>query len=53
MQTDKAFLKFNERTVIEIILSEMKKVFSKVILSANECDDISFLNIPNSKRYSS
>jgi len=46
MQTNKALLKLGDKTIIEIILSEMKKVFSKVILSANECDDFSFLNIP-------
>jgi len=46
MQTNKALLKLGEKTVIEIILAEMKKVFSRIILSANECDDFSFLKIP-------
>jgi len=46
MLTNKALLKLNDKTVIEIVLSEMKNVFDKVILSANECDDFSFLNIP-------
>lgn len=46
MQTNKALLKLGDKTIIEIILEEMKKVFSKIILSANECDDFSFLNIP-------
>lgn len=46
MQTNKALLKLGDKTIIEIILEEMKKVFSDIILSANECDDFSFLNIP-------
>jgi len=46
MLTNKALLKLNDKTVIEVVLSEMKKVFDEVILSANECDDFSFLNIP-------
>jgi len=46
MQTNKALLKLGEKTVIEIILAEMKKVFSKIVLSTNECDDFSFLKIP-------
>lgn len=44
MQTNKALLKLGEKTVLEIILDEMRKVFDKVILSANECDDFSFLD---------
>jgi molybdopterin-guanine dinucleotide biosynthesis protein A len=46
MQTNKALLKLGDKTIIEIILSEMKKVFDEVIISANEYDDFSFLNIP-------
>lgn len=46
MLTNKALLKFKGKTVIEIILYEMKKVFDEVLLSANDCDDYSFLNIP-------
>jgi molybdenum cofactor guanylyltransferase len=46
MQTNKALLKIGDKTIIEIILSEMKKVFAEVMLSANECDDFTFLNIP-------
>jgi molybdenum cofactor guanylyltransferase len=46
MQTNKAFLKLSNKTIIEIILFEMKKVFDKILLSANECNDFSFLNIP-------
>jgi molybdenum cofactor guanylyltransferase len=46
MQTNKALLKLSKKTIIEIILDEMKKVFDKIILSANECNDFSFLNIP-------
>ena len=46
MLTNKALLKLKDKTVIEIVLSEMNKVFSEVILSANEFNDFSFLNIP-------
>jgi len=46
MQTNKALLKLGDKSVIEIVLGEMKKVFDEVILSTNECDDFSFLNIP-------
>ena len=46
MLTNKALLKLGDKTIIEIILDEMKKVFDEVILSANECDDFAFLNIP-------
>ncbi len=46
MQTNKALLKLGDKSVIEIVLGEMKKVFDEVIISANECDDFSFLNIP-------
>ncbi len=53
MLTNKALLKLKDKTVIEIVLSEMNKVFSEVILSANEFNDFSFLNIPDHKRYSS
>ena len=45
MQTNKALLKLGDKSVIEIVLGEMKKVFDEVILSTNECDDFSFLNI--------
>jgi molybdopterin-guanine dinucleotide biosynthesis protein A len=44
MLTNKALLKLGNKTVIEIILSEMEKVFNEVIISANECDVFSFLN---------
>ncbi len=46
MLTNKALLKLGDKTVIEIILSEMKKVFDEVILSTNECGNFSFLNFP-------
>jgi len=46
MQTNKALLKLGDKLVIEIILSEMKKVFDVVLISTNDCDDFSFLNIP-------
>lgn len=46
MLSNKALLKLGDKTVIEIILTEMKKVFDEVIISANNCDDFSFLNIP-------
>lgn len=46
MQTNKALLKLGNKTVIEIILDEMRKVFDEVIISANDCDDFSFLNLP-------
>lgn len=46
MQTNKALLKLGHASVIEIILNEMKKVFNEVIISANEFDDISFINVP-------
>lgn len=46
MHTNKALLKVSDKTVIEIILTEMKKVFDEVIISANDCAYFSFLNIP-------
>lgn len=45
MQTNKALLKLGDKSVIEIILNEMRKVFKEVIISANECDDFEFLKI--------
>ena len=45
MLTNKALLKLSDKTVIEIVLNEMEKVFDEVIISTNECDDFSFLNI--------
>lgn len=46
MQTNKALLKLGDKSVIEIILKEMRKVFEEVIISANDCEDFEFLNIP-------
>ena len=46
MLSNKALLKLGDKTVIEIILTEMKKVFDEVIISANNCGDFSFLKIP-------
>jgi len=46
MQTNKALLKLGNKTIVKIILEEMKKVFDVVLISANECDDFSSLNIP-------
>lgn len=46
MQTNKALLKLGEKTIIEIILDEMKKVFSRIILSANKAEELLFLNLP-------
>jgi len=46
MQTNKALLKLGDKTIIEIILNEMEKVFDVVLISTNKCDDFSFLNIP-------
>jgi molybdopterin-guanine dinucleotide biosynthesis protein A len=45
MLSNKALLKLGNSTVIEVILREMKKAFDEVIISANDCDDFSFLNI--------
>lgn len=46
MQTNKALLELGNKSVIEIILNEMKKVFDEVIISTNDFDDFSFLNLP-------
>ena len=46
MQTNKALLKLGEKTIIENIVDEMRKVFDAVIISANVCDEFSFLNLP-------
>jgi molybdopterin-guanine dinucleotide biosynthesis protein A len=46
MQTNKALLKLNKTTVIEIVLNEMQKIFSDVLISTNDCDKFSFLKIP-------
>ena len=46
MQTIKALLKLGNKTIVKIILEEMKKVLDVVLISANECDDFSSLNIP-------
>jgi molybdopterin-guanine dinucleotide biosynthesis protein A len=46
MQVDKALLKLNGRTVIEIIAEKMKSIFSEVLISTNGIDDYNFLNLP-------
>jgi molybdenum cofactor guanylyltransferase len=46
MQTNKALLKLGEKTIIENIVDEMRKVFDAVIISANVCNEFSFLNLP-------
>lgn len=46
MQTNKALLKLNKATVIEIVLNEMQKIFHNVLISTNDYDKFSFLNIP-------
>jgi molybdopterin-guanine dinucleotide biosynthesis protein A len=46
MLTNKALLKLNGRTVIEIIAEKMKSIFSEVLISTNGIDDYKFLNLP-------
>ena len=46
MLTNKALLKLNGRTVIEIIAEKMKSIFSEVLISTNGIDDYNFLNLP-------
>jgi len=46
MLTNKALLKVNGRTVIEIIAEKMKSIFSEVLISTNGIDDYKFLNLP-------
>ena len=46
MQTNKALLKLGEKTIIENIVDEMRKVFDSIIISANTCNEFSFLNLP-------
>jgi molybdopterin-guanine dinucleotide biosynthesis protein A len=45
MQTNKTLLKLGDKINIEIILGELSKVFRKLIIIANECDDFSFVDI--------
>jgi len=46
MLTNKALLKLNVRTVIEIIAETMKSIFSEVLISTNGIDDYKYLNLP-------
>lgn len=46
MQTNKALLKIGKQTVIEIITTTLQSVFNDVILSANNINEYSFLNLP-------
>ena len=46
MRTDKALLKFGDITVIEIVTDKMKQIFNEVIISTNNKNDYSFLNLP-------
>ena len=46
MLTNKALLKLNGRTVIEIIAEKMKSIFSEVLISTNGINDYKFLNLP-------
>ena len=46
MLSNKALLKLGNKTVIEVILNQMKKVFDEVKISANDYVDFSFLNLP-------
>ncbi len=46
MLTNKALLKLNGRTVIEIIAEKMKGIFPEVLISTNGIDDYKFLNLP-------
>lgn len=46
MLTNKALLKPGEKTVIEMILNELAKIFDNIILSANNFEEYSFLNKP-------
>ena len=43
---DKSFIKFGDRTLIEITVSLMKSVFENVIISTNSINEYSFLNCP-------
>ena len=45
-RTNKRLFKLGNSSVIEIIFNKKKKVFYEVIISANECDEFSFFNIP-------
>ena len=44
MQSNKALIRMGELTVIEIMVTKLKTVFSDVIISANNKNDYSFLN---------
>lgn len=43
---DKSFIKFGDRTLIEITVGLMKSVFENVIISTNSINEYSFLNCP-------
>ena len=45
MRSNKALLRIGELTVIEIMVAKLKSVFSDVIISANNKNDYSFLNL--------
>lgn len=46
MQSNKGLLKIGGQTIIEIIVSKLKSVFSNVIISANSTNEFAFLNLP-------
>lgn len=46
MNQDKALLTIDVRTVIEIIAEKLKSTFDNVIVSANNYDNYTFLNLP-------
>jgi len=46
MLTNKALLKIGELTIIEIIVAKLKSMFCEVIISANNVNDFTFLNLP-------
>jgi molybdopterin-guanine dinucleotide biosynthesis protein A len=43
--TDKALVKMNNKTLVEIIAGELKKVFDKTVLVTAKTDEYSFLNL--------
>lgn len=46
MQTNKALLKLGDKTVIEIVAAKLKSIFNEVLISANNCNEYDFLNLP-------
>ena len=46
MKTNKALLKFGDRTTIEILTNKLSMIFSQLLISANSIKEYSFLNLP-------